>query len=240
MLLLARLFQLGTLAPGSCLCLCIRPSCRYDTNCKQHDSYELYARVFLSPEAPCHHRSDAASGPQDNVYRDRDVVAEGMVIQQVDTEEQHNVEEPPAYGNLVRSEEERRSGLVELGDVAGYGNEQKLDKRHEGSAGWFDPAQHAPPVSKVQRSQAREHVQTNLMIASRAKTLEQHPPKINMSMAPTVSHCGMVSMKMRPRMPMILEIIGRWSSMPWISAFSRDGAALITRGVIGADAAACC
>lgn len=50
----------------------------------------------------------------------------------------------------------------------------------------------------------------------------------------------MVSMKMRPSMPMILDDIGRWSSMPWISAFSRDGAALITRGVMGAEAATCC
>lgn len=78
------------------------------------------------------------------------------------------------------------------------------------------------------------------MMASRAKTLEQQPPKIRDSIAPTASHWGMVSMKMRPNMPMILEDMGRWSSMPWISAFSRDGAALMTRGVIGAEAAACC
>lgn len=78
------------------------------------------------------------------------------------------------------------------------------------------------------------------MMASRAKTLEQHPPKIRASMAPTASHCGMVSMKMRPSMPMILEDMGLWSSMPWISAFSREGAALITLGVMGAEAAACC
>lgn len=76
------------------------------------------------------------------------------------------------------------------------------------------------------------------MMASRAKTFEQQPPKIRSSMAPTVSHCGMVSMKMRPSMPMIFEDIGRSSSMPWIWAFSSEGAALITRGVMGAEAAA--
>lgn len=39
---------------------------------------------------------------------------------------------------------------------------------------------------------------------------------------------------------MILEDMGLWSSIPWISAFSREGAALITLGVMGAEAAACC
>lgn len=81
---------------------------------------------------------------------------------------------------------------------------------------------------------------TDLTMASKVKTLEQHPPKIRLSIAPTASHCGMVSIKMRPSMPMILEDQGRWSSMPWISAFSSEGAALITRGVMGAEAAACC
>lgn len=47
-------------------------------------------------------------------------------------------------------------------------------------------------------------------------------------------------MKMRPSMPIILDDMGRWSSIPWISAFSSDGAALMTRGVMGAETAAYC
>ncbi len=37
-------------------------------------------------------------------------------------------------------------------------------------------------------------------------------------------------MKMRPARAMILEKTGRWSSTPYISAFSSEGAALIMRG----------
>lgn len=93
-----------------------------------------------------------------------------------------------------------------------------------------------------------------LMIASRAKTcvvryglvthsgdersglsccltLEQQPPNMRPSMAPTASHCGMVSMNIRPASPMSLEKVGRWSSMPYNSAFSREGPALMTLGV---------
>ena len=68
------------------------------------------------------------------------------------------------------------------------------------------------------------------MMASSAKTLEQQPPKMRASMAPMVSHCGMVSIKMRPARAMARENTGRSSSTPYISAFSSDGAALITRG----------
>lgn len=60
--------------------------------------------------------------------------------------------------------------------------------------------------------------------------MEQQPPKISDSMAPTASHCGMVSMNMRPAKAMARLKTGRLSSMPYISAFSREGAALITRG----------
>jgi hypothetical protein len=63
-------------------------------------------------------------------------------------------------------------------------------------------------------------------------TFEQHPPNIKPSMAPTASHCGMVSINIRPARPTSFEYAGRWSEMPYISAFSRDGPALITLGVM--------
>jgi hypothetical protein len=65
---------------------------------------------------------------------------------------------------------------------------------------------------------------------SSAKTLEQQPPKISDSMAPMASHWGMVSMKTRPARAMARLKTGRLSSMPYISAFSSEGAALMTRG----------
>jgi len=69
-------------------------------------------------------------------------------------------------------------------------------------------------------------------LAEQSLTFEQHPPKISASMAPTVSHCGIVSMNIRPAMAIIFFEAGLGSSMPYISAFSRDGAALITLGTI--------
>lgn len=41
-------------------------------------------------------------------------------------------------------------------------------------------------------------------------------------------------MNMRPASPMSLEKVGRWSSMPYNAAFSREGPALITFGVTAA------
>lgn len=71
---------------------------------------------------------------------------------------------------------------------------------------------------------------STLMMDSSAKTFEQQPPKISDSMAPMASHCGMVSMNTRPARAMARLKTGRLSSMPYISAFSSDGAALMTRG----------
>ena len=61
-------------------------------------------------------------------------------------------------------------------------------------------------------------------------TFEQHPPKIRASIPPAASHCGIVSMMMRPARAMKRFEAGRGSSMPYISAFSSDGAALMTFG----------
>jgi hypothetical protein len=67
--------------------------------------------------------------------------------------------------------------------------------------------------------------------------LEQHPPNIKESIAPTANHCGIVSMNIRPSSAMILEEVGRSLSMPNISAFSKEGAALITLGTAASPSA---
>ena len=59
-------------------------------------------------------------------------------------------------------------------------------------------------------------------------------------MPPTANHCGIVSIKMRPAMAIIFFDAGLWSSIPYISAFSRDGAALITFGIMTSPSAEEC
>jgi hypothetical protein len=49
-------------------------------------------------------------------------------------------------------------------------------------------------------------------------TFEQHPPNIKASIAPIVSHCGIVSMNSLPIRAIILEEVGRSLSMPDIRA----------------------
>lgn len=63
-----------------------------------------------------------------------------------------------------------------------------------------------------------------------ALTLEQQPPKMSPSITPTASHCGIVSMNIRPINAMILEDVGLSLSIPYICAFSSEGAALISFG----------
>ena len=123
----------------SYLGLSIRPSGGDDADGEQHDSHELYARVSLPPDAPCNHGCNTSSRSENDVDRDRNIIAESMVVQGVDAEEQHNVDQPAPQRHLVRSKEERRSRLVELRDVARDGNEEKLDESQESATGWLDP-----------------------------------------------------------------------------------------------------
>ena len=58
-----------------------------------------------------------------------DVVAESMVIQYVDAEEEHNVDQPAADRHAVGLDEERRARQIELRDVPGDSHEEEW---HEG------------------------------------------------------------------------------------------------------------
>lgn len=42
------------------------------------------------------------------------IIAECVVVEDVDAEEENDVDEPPSYWNLVRPEEEWRSGPIKL------------------------------------------------------------------------------------------------------------------------------
>lgn len=62
------------------------------------------------------------------MYWHRYVVTEGMVVQDVYGEKQNNIYEPPPNRDMIRSEEERRPALVELGKVSCSCHEDELDE----------------------------------------------------------------------------------------------------------------
>lgn len=53
----------------------------------------------------------------------RYVVAKGVIIEDIDTEEENNVDEPASERDLILSKEKRRSRGVELGNVPSDGHE---------------------------------------------------------------------------------------------------------------------
>lgn len=113
----------------------VRPGGDNHPNGQERHGQHLDAREALAPEVAGGQGGDAPAGAQDDVDGDGDVVAEGMVVQDVDGEEQEDVDEPAADGDAVRSEEEGRPAGIELGDVAGDGHEDELDEGQEGSWG---------------------------------------------------------------------------------------------------------
>lgn len=60
--------------------------------------------------------------------RYRDVIAEGMVVQDIDSEEQNNVDSPSTEGDFSRRQEKRWPLMIELRYIAGHGDKSKLNK----------------------------------------------------------------------------------------------------------------
>lgn len=60
------------------------------------------------------------------MYRHGNVVAEGVVVQHIDREEERNVYEPALDWNPIRFEEERRAFNVKMGGIADRCDEYKL------------------------------------------------------------------------------------------------------------------
>jgi hypothetical protein len=117
------------------LCLLVRPGGNDDPNGQKDDRNDLQAREPLAPDVAGGQGGDAPAGAEDDVYGDGDVVAEGMVVQHVDGEEEEDVDQPAAEGHTVRSKEEGRAVRVELGDVARGGHEDELYEGEEGPFG---------------------------------------------------------------------------------------------------------
>jgi hypothetical protein len=67
------------------------------------------------------------------VHRHRNVVAEGVIVEHVDAEEECDADQPARDGDLVRLEEEGRAPAVELARQTDDGHEEKLNECEEGS-----------------------------------------------------------------------------------------------------------
>lgn len=63
---------------------------------------------------------------------DGDVVAERMIVQEVDGEEENNVEDPATDRDLVRCKKEPTI-LIELSDESCHSDKKKLHKCQKGS-----------------------------------------------------------------------------------------------------------
>lgn len=113
------------------LCLCVRPGRRYDAYRQEHHSSDLNARVFLAVKAASYYGSDAAARTQDNMNRYRNIITKGVVVEQVNTEEKHNVDQPTPNRHPVRSYEERGPSSIELRDISRDCDEEKLHKSQE-------------------------------------------------------------------------------------------------------------
>lgn len=62
------------------------------------------------------------------MYWNGDVVAKGVVVQNIYSKEQKYIYDPALYGYVIRCEEERRAGLIKLGKVSCRCHEDELNK----------------------------------------------------------------------------------------------------------------
>lgn len=76
--------------------------------------------ISFSPCTTNEHGRHASTTTKNNVYGNRDIIAEGEVIEKVDGKEEHNIREPPSQGHSSGSEEE---GGVCYGEVRGPGEQ---------------------------------------------------------------------------------------------------------------------
>jgi len=65
------------------------------------------------------------------MHRDRNIITKGVIVEQINTEEQHYVDQPAPNRHSVGFYEERGPGAVELRDVPSDSDEEKLHKSQE-------------------------------------------------------------------------------------------------------------
>lgn len=61
-----------------------------------------------------------------------DIVTERMIVEEIDSKEKNNVENPAAYGDFVRREE-KATVFVKLSDESCHSDKEELDKCQKGS-----------------------------------------------------------------------------------------------------------
>lgn len=66
------------------------------------------ARVSLPVQATCEHGCYTATGPQNYVDWHRNIVAESVVVQNINTKKEHNVDQPATDGYLIGLDEKWR------------------------------------------------------------------------------------------------------------------------------------
>lgn len=76
------------------LCLRVRPRCQDDTEAEDKHGGYLAAGVSLSVQITGSHSCYAAPRSQNDVNRYRNIVAESVVVHDVDGEEKHNAHHP--------------------------------------------------------------------------------------------------------------------------------------------------
>lgn len=65
--------------------------------------------------------------------RDGNAVAESMVVQDIDGEEENDIDHPPPQRNSIRLQKEGRSAPIELCDISRDGYKDELHKREQGA-----------------------------------------------------------------------------------------------------------
>lgn len=113
----------------------LRPGIRHcshnNSQCKHRHTEHLHSRIPFPPDKAHEHGGDAPPTTQDDVHRHGDGVAEGEVVEEVDSEEQDDVREPAREGNGAGFEEERGVGGGEVGGKGEEGGEEKLDEGYK-------------------------------------------------------------------------------------------------------------
>jgi hypothetical protein len=81
--------------------------------------------------AGCHGR-DTSTRSKDDMNWNGNIITEGVIVEDIDGEEENNVEYPTTDGNLVRCKEEA-TVLIKLSDESRHSDEEKLNKGQESS-----------------------------------------------------------------------------------------------------------
>ena len=74
----------------------IGPSCYSHAKGQEDHRNNLDFRILLPIKISCDHGCYTPSRPQDDMHRNGDIITEGMIVQEVDAEEQHNIHNPAA------------------------------------------------------------------------------------------------------------------------------------------------